>query len=1023
MDNTPQEQQYRKPHSPDHHEVLARVRLAATGEGGAQTVAVAAALQVTGIDLAASVLAGSASAIFVRDPGGRYLLVNPEAAHLLGRDAGKVLGKSDRELFPNGFTTPLTPFFRHEAAVHESGFTFTFECPFPSRPGDPFGPRRFQVFQYPYRNSDGTIAGVVTVGQDITEIKRAQAEREAALRAREEALQEREEALRQLNRSEQRLSLHLQQTPLGAVEWDTSFCITAWNAAAERIFGYTREEALGQHGCDLLVPTDNRLQVDTVWQALLTGKGGARSHNENTTRDGRIIVCEWYNTPLIGDDGRVLGIASLVQDITEQERAAGALEASENRFRSVVEGLNEGILITGMNDTITYANERMAEMTGYALMNLIGQRASALLAEPEQWEEAQNRRPRREAAASFELKMQRQDGSPFWALVNTAPFKDGAGRVTGMVGAISDISSRKKAEGDRESALAAAQAEETRFRLLTENASDIITILDARGIVRYQSPSVMRLLGYAEEELLGRAALSLVHPEDLPAVEAELFATRRRAGAPSDPVLYRFRHRDGSWRWLESIGTNLLGYKNVRGILVNTRDITERRLAEEEMRWQATHDPLTGLPNRAYFLERLGQSLVVARRRRESLAVLFLDLDRFKHINDTLGHERGDQLLQMVAQRLTDCLPPNAVLARMGGDEFTVLLAGISRPDEAETMANLLLEALRPPVALGAHEFYVGGSIGVSLFPLDGSDADTLLKNADVAMYRAKEQGGGNRLYTPTMSAAVFEHVVLESSLHRALEQGEFILYYQPQVEAVSGRLIGLEALVRWQHPQMGLIGPDAFISLAESTGLIGRLGDWVLRAACTQAAKWQHQTGRFAPVVPVAVNVSARQFRAPGFADHIAGLLAETGLEPRRLNLELTESVLMEEGETNVGTLRRLKRLGVQLSVDDFGTGYSSLAYLRRFPLDTLKIDRAFVRDIVFEEADRAVVKAMVDLAHALKLSVVAEGVEQEAQRESLLALGCDSLQGYLVSRPVPAEAAGDFLYRGFGDIFSRKL
>ncbi len=936
--------------------------------------------------LAAALVTGSATIIIVKGYDGRYLLANPQTERLLGISASTLLGKRDND-FPLSESL-REAISRHDEKVLKDGGTFVYRSTLFLTDRPEAQPVTYRILKHPYRTSpDAEISGIVMIARDVSDELRLE--------------EEREDVLERLRRSEQHLQLHIQQTPLGVIEWDLDFRITAWNPAAERIFGYSENEAIGHSGLELLLPSAIRPLIGQLWDTLLSQKGGNRSQNDNLTKDQRLITCEWYNTPLVNEEGRVVGVASLVHDITEQKAAIAALEASEGRFRSVVESLAEGILITDLDDVILYANSRTVEITGHTVEEMLGQLAYKLLLPEEMWAPLEKRNKARQAgiAESYETRMWRKDGTLFWAQISAAPFRTLSGEVIGTVGAITEITERKIVEQAREEALAALKASETRFRLLTENGSDILTILDAQAAIRYQSPSVKRLLGYTVDEMIGLNALHLVHPDDLLTVQVEM-AMRRSPGVPSEPILYRFRHKDGTWRWLESIGTNLLHTPDIRGILVNTRDITERRLAEERMRWQAHHDALTGLPNRTYFLNRLEQALATARWRGEALAVLFLDLDRFKHINDTLGHERGDQLLQHVARRLSKALPKEAVIARMGGDEFTVLLPNIARPHDAVNFANHLLETLRPPIKLSGHEFYVGGSIGVSLFPEDGQDADTLLKNADVAMYRAKEQGGGhNQLYAATMSAAVFEHMVLEASLRRAIDLEEFTLHYQPQIDTASGQLTGLEALIRWQHSELGLVGPDTFIQLAENTGLISRLGEWVLRAVCHQASLWWHQ-GLL--TVPVSVNVSARQFRTPEFADDIADILSEANLPPYLLNLELTESVLMEEGETTVNSLRRLKRLGVLISLDDFGTGYSSLAYLRRFPLDLLKIDRAFVRGLANEEADRAVVRALIELAHALGLSVLAEGVENADQYDHLRTLGCNAVQGYYLSRPL---------------------
>jgi len=430
----------------------------------------------------------------------------------------------------------------------------------------------------------------------------------------------------------------------------------------------------------------------------------------------------------------------------------------------------------------------------------------------------------------------------------------------------------------------------------------------------------------------------------------------------------------------------------------------DREQAQATLLRQTHFDPLTNLPNRALFVDRLTLSLAHAARERKMLAVAFVDLDRFKTIIDTLGHAVGDEILRQVAHRLSACLPDDGTLARLGGDEFVALLPQIDRADKAVHLAHELLDALKASFHANGHELHITSSIGISLYPYDGEDADTLLKNADTALYRAKEQGRNNyQLYTPAMNARAFERLAMENSLRKALERHEFQLYYQPQIDTQTGDMVGVEALLRWQHPDLGVVYPAEFISLAEETGLIVPLGAWVLRTACLQNKKWQ--TAGLPPVT-MAVNLSARQFQDRQLVDIIVGVLQETGLEPRWLELEITESTAMQNADYSNVVLRDLKQRGIQISLDDFGTGYSSLSYLKKFPIDTLKIDQSFIRDLSGNPNDAAIANAIIVLAHSLHLSVVAEGVETTAQSQFLEEHGCDRWQGYLYSHPLTARA-----------------
>jgi diguanylate cyclase (GGDEF)-like protein len=439
--------------------------------------------------------------------------------------------------------------------------------------------------------------------------------------------------------------------------------------------------------------------------------------------------------------------------------------------------------------------------------------------------------------------------------------------------------------------------------------------------------------------------------------------------------------------------------------------LAEVRMAEEKIKDLAYHDTLTALPNRLVFTDRLALAVNQAQRQGSRLAVLFLDLDHFKVINDSLGHSLGDQLLQQVAGRLTGCLRAGDTVARLGGDEFTLLLPGVQGPAEAERVGGKVLDALREPYRLESRELFVTASMGISLYPDDGEDADTLVRNADAAMYRAKEQGrDSHRLYAPPMNEMATERLALESALRRALANDELVLHYQPLVEIETGRLHGVEALLRWRHPEKGLLWPSDFLSLAEATGLILPIGPWVLRTACAQAQAWHAQDLRD---LRVAVNLSARQFQQPDLAEHVRRALRETGLPAHCLELEITETNAMQNTEATVRTFAELKALGVRISIDDFGIGYSSLGTLKRLPIDTLKIDRSFIRDITTDPDDAAIVTAVIAMAHTLKLNVVAEGVDTEEQLTFLRGYGCDLMQGHLFGPAAPAEECGEGLAR----------
>ena len=443
--------------------------------------------------------------------------------------------------------------------------------------------------------------------------------------------------------------------------------------------------------------------------------------------------------------------------------------------------------------------------------------------------------------------------------------------------------------------------------------------------------------------------------------------------------------------------------------LIVVRDMTLHKQAQARIEFLALHDPLTQLPNRAYLSERLESVIAMTRRRRGAMAVLFVDLDNFKSVNDSLGHHVGDALLREVSQRIQDTVRDSDIVARVGGDEFVVVLAEIASSDDASMVAQKLIEAVHAASLVDGHQLFVSPSIGIGLYPQDGETADDLIRHADSAMYHAKESGRSNfKFFVPALQQRATRELELERELREALLRRELVLHYQPQKRHGDGAVVGLEALVRWQHPKLGLIGPDQFIAFSEGRGLVGAIDRWVLQAACRQMKAW-HDSGSLK--VPVAVNLSAIDFRQGNLLEEIAGILLETGLEPAFLEIELTETVLMDNNGQVLATLAALRELGVGLTLDDFGTGYSSLAYLKRYPINKLKIDRSFIKDLTTDAGDFALTTAIIQMAKGLKLKTLAEGVETQAQLDILAELGCEEFQGYLISRPLKAQDARAFI------------
>ena len=506
--------------------------------------------------------------------------------------------------------------------------------------------------------------------------------------------------------------------------------------------------------------------------------------------------------------------------------------------------------------------------------------------------------------------------------------------------------------------------------------------------------------------------LDLVHPDDRRGVARQVVAVMKGV-LPEYRMEHRVRTLDGGWKWILSRGKVVRRAANGRALrMTGTNvDIDERKRVEERLQRIGNYDALTGLPNRSLLEDRLRQAIAFAARSERMVALLFVDLDRFKNVNDSLGHAAGDEVLRVAAQRLAACLREGDTVARLGGDEFVVVLPDCRVASDAAQVAAKLLNALHSPVVIEGNELHVDSSIGVSLYPLDGTDVETLLRNADAAMYEAKERGrAGFRFYAAPMNAAASHRLSMENDLRRALGRGEFTLQYQPRVDAKTGRSVSVEALVRWNHPDGRLVGPSHFIPLSEETGLIDGIGNWVLREACRQAQVWR--SGEH-PAFRVSVNFSPRQFHSTDVYRAVLDALEDTGLDPEGLELEVTESILLRRSDQVIRKLRCIASLGVKLSLDDFGTGYSSLSYLKRLPLSTIKIDRSFVSGESNQPVDVAIVRAIADMARSLQLRVVAEGVETLEQAETLRKLGCGELQGYFFSRPLAGADVAPFLSR----------
>jgi diguanylate cyclase (GGDEF)-like protein/PAS domain S-box-containing protein len=716
--------------------------------------------------------------------------------------------------------------------------------------------------------------------------------------------------------------------------------------------------------------------------------------------NGNRVIFEYRLAPEKDEHGRVTGVIGVATDITQRKLAADALREGERFLTTLVANLPGFVIrLEGSPLTIKYVSEGVREITGFSAEDLTGQPIMVLaerLHEDDRLLMTETVRRARETGHTieYEFRFHTRSGEERWFWQQGQVVTDEDGLPIALEMFTMDITDRKRATD-------ALEASEERFRDIYENARDAMVSFDFRGHFLSVNRRMVELFGYTEEEFLE------LSPADLTPVEAQAQNAeylQRVFRGDSTPFEVELIARDGHRVPMEMTARIALDEKGrARTVQMIGRDISERKQAEETIRRLAYHDSLTGLPNRALFEDRLRMALAQARRQGEMLGVLFLDVDSFKLVNDTLGHSAGDKLLQSVANDLSALIREGDTVARVGGDEFTLLLPTIERTEDVTDVAQRILECLRLPRIIAGQEFRATASIGITTFPADGEDGEALLRNADTAMYRAKEHGRDNyQLYTAAMNQRVMDRLSFEQSLRQSLARNELKVFYQPIIDIETGRITAAEALVRWFHPTRGIIMPDEFIPLAEETGIILEIGEVVLREVCRQIKEWRNdgvEIGR------VAVNLSARQMQQEDLVSRVARILQESGVSPSLIQLEITEGAVLKNVDYAIGMLHQLREMGIGIALDDFGTGYSSLTYLKRFPVDAVKVDRTFVRDLEHDANDATIVSTVIGMADNLGLRVIAEGVETEQQLAFLRARGCTEFQGYLFSPPVPPD------------------
>jgi diguanylate cyclase (GGDEF)-like protein/PAS domain S-box-containing protein len=804
---------------------------------------------------------------------------------------------------------------------------------------------------------------------------------------------------RHAQKSNQRLGMQYQllfdssPVPMWVFERKT-LKFLAVNEAASQQYGFSRCEFLAMTIADIRPEEDIPALMEAIAKPIhgLQKKPTIWRHRK---KDGAIIDVE-----IVGHDLHFQGVeAELVatRDVTERKRA----EETARRLAAIVEFSEDAILGKDMDGAITSWNRGAEKIYGYTRGEVVG-RDLSFLVPPERQAEIQAIRERvlsGQPIECLETRRLTKTGSVLDVSLSVSPIKDPTGLITGASAIARDITLRKRAEEQLKLQSAALEA-----------AANAIVITDYEGKIVWVNRAFTTMTGYGKEEVLSKNLRLLKSGDQPESYYANLWSTISSGKVWQGEIVNR--RKDGTTYTEEMTITPVsrdVGNPADRYFIAIKQDITKRKRAEERVQYLAYYDALTGLPNRTLLQDRLAKALAGARRRKDKAAILFLDLDRFKDINDSLGHSVADLLLQEVAERLKTWAREQDTVARVGGDEFLIVLTGVKDVADAAVATERIVNLMTAEFVVQGHSLSIGCSVGISIFPEHGADGETLIKNADAAMYSAKENGRNRfQFFTEDMNAQVVERLTLENSLRLALDKKELFLVYQPQMDIATGRITGLEALLRWQHPDLGLVPPDKFIRIAENSGLIVPIGEWVVRTACRQARKWQDEG---LPAVSVAVNVSAVQFRQEGFCELIRRALHETGLAPQYLELELTESLLLANADLMLSVVQELKAMGVTLAIDDFGTGYSSFSYLRQFRVSKLKIDRVFIRDVAVNPDDAAIASAIISMAKSLHLKVIAEGVEDEAQMSFLRAHQCDEIQGYYFSKPLAVDKVADKL------------
>jgi len=818
-----------------------------------------------------------------------------------------------------------------------------------------------------------------------------------------------EEALRL---SEEKYRTIIENIEDGYVELDLKGNFIFFNDAISKMHGYRKIDLLRLNYRDIMDEENARNIYEKYNKVFKTGMPEKDFEYEVITKDGQKRYLETSISVIKNAAGRNAAFRGIVRDRTKHKLQEEALRSSEEKYRSILENIDEGYFEVDLKGNFTFFNHSTGKLLGYTGEELMGMNYHQFTdrdAIKDVFNTFNKIYKTGEPVKAFDWLVLRKDGTRRYVEASIYLKKDTSGAPVGFQGFTHDVTERVQAELQKKAALDALRDSEEKYRNILENIQEAYFEVDLAGNFTFFNDSLCKMTGSARENLIGVNYTQFSDKEYSQKVYRafhKVFTT----GQPTEGFDWLIIRKDGAKRYIEaSVSLKREASGKPSGFKGVIRDITERKRIEQEMNYMATHDALTGLTNRMMFSQLLNQAIQSSRRYKKNLAVFFIDLDRFKIINDTLGHDAGDQLLKEIARRFRETMRSVDVVGRLGGDEFVILIEDFNNSLQVENVAKKILSAAMKPIMIGGEECRVTASIGISVYPDDGQDEQSLMKYADIAMYYAKEEGKNNyQFYTKNIKSHSNERMLIETNLRRALDRNELYLDYQARLDFKTNTITGVEALLRWNNQQLGSVTPTQFIPVAEETGLIIPIGRWVMNTVCRQNIAWQKEG---LPPVCVSINLSLRQLTDDHLLSDIKSALDQSGLAPHLLELEITESMVMHNPTAFIELLCKIKDMGVRLAIDDFGTGYSSLAQIKRFPIDTIKVDRSFIRNLTVNSEDKAITEAIITMGKSLSLTVVAEGVETAEQKEFLQDHVCDEMQGFCFSKPVRANEFAELL------------